>query len=286
MKSPKSASGKELCVILPFHNRRLITERLVRCLASQTFQDFHLVLIDDGSTDHSAQMALSYFPQATLISGKGNWWWAGSLQQGYKWIRKQNIPDQTKILILNDDVEFGPDFLKTGASLLDQNSGTLILAKSFSRFDSTLQDSGVKVDWKTLTFSLANNPEEINVLATRGLFLHKSTFEKIGGFHPILIPHYQSDYEFTHRAYRKGLSLKTFNSLFLFEDPQQTGLRSQSITNIKGFLKKYFSKRSTSHLISWISFILLASPWRWKARNIATILRALVSDFLTAIKSK
>jgi GT2 family glycosyltransferase len=286
MNMPLNGYQKEIIIILPFHNRRAITERLIQCLTLQTLKDFHLLLIDDGSTDRTAAMAKSYFPSATVIYGKGKWWWAGSLQQGYKWIRKQEISDQTKILILNDDVEFGPDFLKTGVSLLDQNSGTLILAKSFSRFDSTLQDSGVKVDWKTLTFTLATNPEEINVLATRGLFLHKSTFRKIGGFHPMLIPHYQSDYEFTHRAYRKGFSLKTFDSLFLFEDPQQTGLRSQSITNIRDFLKMYFSKRSTRYLISWISFILLASPWRWKARNIARILRVLVSDFLTAIKSE
>jgi GT2 family glycosyltransferase len=286
MNMPLNGYQKEIIVILPFHNRRAITERLILCLKRQTLNDFHLLLIDDGSTDRTAAMAKSYFPSATVIYGKGKWWWAGSLQQGYKWIRKQEISDQTKILILNDDVEFGPDFLKTGVSLLDQNSGTLILAKSFSRFDSTLQDSGVKVDWKTLTFTLATNPEEINVLATRGLFLHNSTFRKIGGFHPMLIPHYQSDYEFTHRAYRKGFSLKTFDSLFLFEDPQQTGLRSQSITNIRDFLKMYFSKRSTRYLISWISFILLASPWRWKARNIARILRVLVSDFLTAIKSE
>ncbi|HUK05974.1 MAG TPA: glycosyltransferase, partial [Burkholderiales bacterium] len=50
------ASGL-LYVLAPVHNRRALTERFIGCLKAQTDRDYRLVLIDDGSTDGTAQMA-------------------------------------------------------------------------------------------------------------------------------------------------------------------------------------------------------------------------------------
>ena len=45
-----------LYILLPVHNRCDITREFIDCLKAQTFQDYHLVLIDDGSTDGTEQM--------------------------------------------------------------------------------------------------------------------------------------------------------------------------------------------------------------------------------------
>ncbi|MCK5537931.1 MAG: glycosyltransferase family 2 protein, partial [Bacteroidales bacterium] len=36
-------------IILPVHNRKKITEKFIKCLVKQTYQDFKLILVDDGS---------------------------------------------------------------------------------------------------------------------------------------------------------------------------------------------------------------------------------------------
>ncbi|MCG6167618.1 glycosyltransferase [Leptospira sp. FAT2] len=249
-----------------------MTERLILCLKRQTYKNFKILLIDDGSKDGTSEMATSHFPESAIIKGSGDWWWGGSLQQGYNWLKRHEIETDDDILIVNDDVEFADDFLEIGIELLKKNKDSLFLAKSYSRIDNSLQDSGVRVDWSNLSFKMANSQKEINVLSTRGLFLKVRTFFKIGGFYPRLIPHYQSDYEFTHRAYLKGFTLRTSDSLFLLEDPNETGIRTAEVRDIKDFIKVYFNKKSNYYLLSWVSFVILRCPWRWKVRNVIRIL--------------
>ena len=60
----------------------------------QTIKNYHLVLVDDGSMDETETMVRSYInvSQMTIIKGKGDWWWAGCLQQGIDWLNKKKPP--------------------------------------------------------------------------------------------------------------------------------------------------------------------------------------------------
>ena len=46
----------EICIIVPVYNRAGIMERCVKSIISQTFTDWTLLLVDDGSTDISGQI--------------------------------------------------------------------------------------------------------------------------------------------------------------------------------------------------------------------------------------
>ncbi|WP_306320342.1 MULTISPECIES: bifunctional glycosyltransferase family 2 protein/CDP-glycerol:glycerophosphate glycerophosphotransferase [unclassified Streptomyces] len=52
-----SESAPRLSVVVPFQNVDTYLEECLRSIASQTFQDFEVVLVDDGSTDGSAGLA-------------------------------------------------------------------------------------------------------------------------------------------------------------------------------------------------------------------------------------
>ena len=94
----------KIYILLPVHNRKEITRGFIECLKTQTFQDYHLVLIDDGSNDGTAVMVKEHIPSATVLRGTGDWWWAGSLQQGIEWLRQQKVHDDDAVLMINDDV--------------------------------------------------------------------------------------------------------------------------------------------------------------------------------------
>jgi glycosyltransferase involved in cell wall biosynthesis len=64
----------KIFILLPVYNRKDMTEKFIRCLKAQTYQNYHLVLIDDGSTDGTEEMVCSYIQDPTMIRGKGNWW--------------------------------------------------------------------------------------------------------------------------------------------------------------------------------------------------------------------
>jgi glycosyltransferase involved in cell wall biosynthesis len=76
-------------ILLPVHNRREITKVFIDCLEAQTWQNYHLVLIDDGSTDGTEQVVRERVENLTVIRGNGNWWWAGCLQQGFNFLKKR-----------------------------------------------------------------------------------------------------------------------------------------------------------------------------------------------------
>ena len=93
-------------ILLPVHNRKKITANFIACLKNQSYSNYHLILIDDGSNDGTSEMVRNEIENLTVITGKGNWWWGGALHQGYKWIKK-NVSDKNSfVLIINDDTEF------------------------------------------------------------------------------------------------------------------------------------------------------------------------------------
>src|ERR1039458_2147123 len=104
-------------ILLPVHNRREITRRFVNCLKAQTHRGDHLILIDDGSTDGTTDMVRGEIEPVTVIRGDGDWWWAGSLQQGYEWLKTHEATWRDVALIINDDTEFASDFLEKGLGI-------------------------------------------------------------------------------------------------------------------------------------------------------------------------
>lgn len=275
-------------ILLPVHNRRKVTEKFIRCLLSQNYRNWHLVLIDDGSSDGTGDMARSLTDNLTILRGQGHWWWGGALQQGYKWIgRKNPLPDDV-VLIANDDTAFGADFLANGVSVLKPRS--LLLAQLHD-MNGVFLEVGARWDWGRLTCVAVTDGAEINCFSTRGLFLRARDFLEIGGFHPHILPHYLSDYEFTLRAGRKGFSYQTSPDVFLRYDESLTGIRSVFGQSTFRALLMNLSIRSAGNPIYWTSFLLLACPGRSVAINVVRVwwgfvipLRKKVGAFLGAVR--
>lgn len=251
---------QKIYILLPVHNRRAVTERFIDCLAAQTYTNYHLILIDDGSTDGTAEMVQARIKQVTLIKGRGDWWWAGSLQQGINWLKRHGVGDGDIVAFANDDITFDAEFLQKAADILERQNEALLLPYLRDEKTGLPQESGVEANLQKLTFRPAATPDKINCLPTRGLFMRMSDLRKIGKFHPRLLPHYLSDYEFTIRAHRKGLKLITSADIAIQLDRTQTGYRSLEHFGFIDFIKRFFSKRNVSNPIYWSTFILLTEP--------------------------
>ena len=261
----------KIYILLPTHNRKEITRAFVECLKAQTFVDYHLVLIDDGSTDGTAEMVKVSIPSATVLRGTGDWWWAGSLQQGLSWLKGQRVKDDALVLFINDDVSFEPDYLESAVRVMADKQGVLVLSRYKDPLSGDIHESGVAADLRWLTFKVAASAVQINCLSTRGLFVHWADVKKIGDFHPTLLPHYQSDYEYTIRAHRKGLKCETSADLFIVPNYETTGYHVISEKNFITFLRKKFSKKSNVNPVYWSSFIVLTADSIWAIINLARI---------------
>lgn len=259
-------------ILLPVHNRREITLKFVGCLKKQTYTNYRLLLIDDGSRDGTSDAVRQILDNVEVIRGDGDWWWAGSLQQGYDWLKQRAVSQNDVVLIMNDDTAFDPDFIKIGLRELAKHPKTLLTATGFNLKTGQTQDSGgYTLDWKCLRFSETYENNKINCASTRGLITRVSDFLDVGGFHPTLIPHYLSDLEFTMRAQKKGKRLMINPNFRIGIDFDTTGHRELGQESFLRYLRKVFSKRAAMNPVHWSNFILLHSPWKYKLSNLKRI---------------
>jgi len=259
---------EKIYILLPVHNRREITRKFIESLKAQTSSTYNLVLVDDGSSDGTADMVREYIPDATVLHGIGNWWWAGSLQQGMDWLRTQSLAPDDIVLFINDDSVIPADFLAKGSALLRGLPRTMLQACVHDINTGEVLDVGMVYDPKRLQFRTPEPGEQVNCLTTNGLFVRWSDLARVGGFHPRALPHYLSDYEFTIRAGRKGLALVVSRELNLLWNRQTTGSRTFNQETLPAFLRAYFSRRSAVNPFYWTSFVLLACPWRYLLRHV------------------
>jgi GT2 family glycosyltransferase len=251
---------KKIYIILPVHNRMDITQKFINYLNLQSYKKFHLILIDDGSADGTSEAVRNTISELTIIRGNGNLWWAGGLQEGFNWIKNHVKNPQDLILIINDDTFFKEDFLKNGVKLISKNPSSIICAERYSLETKNILDKGVKVNWWNFSFNPMPNPEEINCLSTNGIILTVGDFLKTGGFIPEKLPHYASDYEFTIRANRLGLKLKTFPEFKLWSNEKTTGLQNIESKNVLKYLRDLFSIKSAKNPVTLSKFVFLSAP--------------------------
>jgi GT2 family glycosyltransferase len=275
------AIGK-IYVLAPVHDRRSLTEQFVRCLGEQTDQGFHLVLVDDGSSDGTADMVQASIPSATIIRGNGDWWWAGSLQQARRWLLRQAVGAQDLVLIANDDTTFDPTFLANARAVLASSPRTLLLALPEVDGAAEVRGAGIQVDWARLRLLPADDPSHADCFPTRGLFLHAVDFLALGPFHTVLLPHYLSDYEFTLRASRRGYRLMTDDAVRLSKDELATGIRARDISSARAYLRSVLTIKATKNPIYWTSFVLLASPRRYLITNVLRVWRRFIGGLVQA----
>jgi GT2 family glycosyltransferase len=262
-------SRPRVLIVLPVHNRRGTTALFIDCLLAQTYADWHLLLIDDGSTDGTADMVRAKVPRLTVLRGTGHWWWGGALHQGYLWLKRHPEHSDDLILIINDDTEFAPDFLELAVRAT--RPGSLLLAQLYDQHGRLLE-AGVRWNWADCSWVVAQQSEGgPNCFSTRGLFLRMRDFLRVGGFHPVLLPHYLSDYEFTMRAHRKGLALISSPEVRLCHYELSTEVRSQEALPVVQYIRANLSTKSTSNPIYWTTFVLLACPWRYVPTNLRIV---------------
>jgi len=276
--------NEKIYILLPVHNRKEITRRFVTCLKQQTNQDFHLVLIDDGSTDGTSDMVRSEISNLTVLTGDGNLWWAGGLQLGVEWLRQQKIGGRNIVFISNDDIIFDADFLENSKRILEQCGETLLLPKYIHEATGRVMETGIEANLKKMTFKPADSAEKINCLPTRGLFMRMSDLLLIGNFHPRLLPHYLSDYEFTIRAKKKGLRLLTSADILIRRNDAASGYRAVEDMAVMKFLRQYFSKKYVQNPVYISSFILLTNPFPYSLFNLIKVWGRAVIVFLQIMK--
>ena len=99
-------------VIIPVHNRLGFTRACLASLREQSWRDFSVTVVDDGSTDGTHVALAEEFPEVSLLWGDGDLWWTGAMNRALERVLLR-AGRSDHILVLNNDTALPPDHLDT-----------------------------------------------------------------------------------------------------------------------------------------------------------------------------
>jgi GT2 family glycosyltransferase len=95
----------EISVIVLNWNGKHFLEICLGSLRKQTFRDFEVILVDNGSEDGSAEYVRTHFPEVHLVALSQNLGFCGGNNAGYEHTKGDIV------VLLNNDTEVHPDWL-------------------------------------------------------------------------------------------------------------------------------------------------------------------------------
>ena len=104
--SAHSSAPPAVSIVIVNWNAKELTARCLASLRAQTFRDFEVVVVDNGSSDGSAEALRQEFPEVELIALRENRGFAGGSNAG---IRRAH---GRYIALLNNDAEADPRWLE------------------------------------------------------------------------------------------------------------------------------------------------------------------------------
>jgi len=120
------------------------------CLASLARLDYpahEVVVVDNGSTDDSVAAVRATYPRVTLIETGENLGYVGGNNVGLEYARAMGAD---YALLLNNDTEVAPDFLRLLVEAAEANPATGIVGPTIYYFDrpNVVWSAGGDIDWR------------------------------------------------------------------------------------------------------------------------------------------
>ena len=203
---------KKLAVLLTCHNRRDTT---LSCLKALYKQDalFDVFLVDDGSSDGTADAVKSYYPDVNITKGNGNLFWVGGMRLAFAEALKYNYD---YYLWLNDDTllksDALPRLLDTHKLLIQRGRPNSIVVGSVEDPVTGAHTYGGRVrtnSWFSNTFKPLIpdcEPRECDTMQGNAVLIPSIVADKVGNLDSAFI-HTMGDLDYGLRARKLGCSV-------------------------------------------------------------------------------
>lgn len=221
-------------IIIPVHNRKQITLNCLKNLEDcGVLQKYHIVVVDDGSTDGTSEAIRNDYPSTEILQGDGNLWWTGAIVLGMKYAYKQGAK---YCIWLNDDLQLSKGTIENLLNYINTNNNTIIGCQGVELEDMTsIVFGGKRKTWKGYQLIQApiNDVISCDLLSGNVVCLPLSVIDKIGYPDIKNTPHYGGDSLYLIRAKKAGFSIYVDGRSLVYSVPSESPLYPQ-----KWLLKK------------------------------------------------
>ena len=228
-----------------------ILERLNR----QTYKNCQIVIVNDGSTDGTAEY-LQQLQQnnLTVLNGDGNLWWGGAVAKGIEYVL--GIAKETQyLLLLNDDSIIRDDYIEKMVHDSIHHQGATVVSPQYQVGGEEIVMTGFNISFKNKKM-YPTNTSDVDATFGRGLLVPLSTVRRVGNLKYRLFPHYMGDLEFTARIKEKGFPLVVSEEGKMYTDLTESDLHIRKL----GKLATWFHPRSKANIQDRILFFMVRGP--------------------------
>ena len=157
-----------ISVIIPLYNKEHFVAKTIEYVLDQTHQDFELIIVNDGSTDHSADVVATFSDKRIIYVEQANGGVSSARNHGLR-LAKGDF-----IAFLDADDTWYSDFLEQMLKLYtDYPNYAFFCCAQKDRLIPTLP-SGISI--------VEDHCKYFYIYCTGSILLKKEVFEKVGGF--------------------------------------------------------------------------------------------------------
>ena len=238
-------------------NRIQYTRRCLELLLAQTYPKLKTIVVDDGSSDGTYDMARVEHPEVVLLRGDGSLYWTGAMRLGIQYILDHCAADDY-VLLLNDDLVFAPNLVENLLETVRRHPQSLVQAVESCLDDPDLiWQGGTEIKWWTAKHRLLNYHRRISefppgycqrsaYLTGRAVLVAVEVFRSVGNFDP----RYQQngDPEFTRRAAKAGYELLVAYDVPVLSYKKGDNLNEAESYSLSDLKQYYFGVLSATRL--------------------------------------
>jgi GT2 family glycosyltransferase len=239
-----------VAVVVPVHNNLPLTLRFLQSFGAVTYPNYEIVIVDDGSSDGTSEHLTEHHPEAVVLRGNGDLWWAGGTNRGVRYALERRFD---YVLTINNDACVRPDFLSYLVETAEAHPGSLVGSRiQFMDEPHKVWSAGGWTNWgpgffvnlfehsatEDALLARRPNPMPVELLTGCGALVPAACYRRIGTYDERMCPQYHADAELTLRAARRGWRIFVDLRAVVYNDVPNTCM-----------LKSLVQKRS---------------PWYWR----------------------
>jgi GT2 family glycosyltransferase len=201
-----------IATLITCYNRKQKTLDSLKSLFSQSGcleVSLSVYLVDDGSTDGTAEAVKEIYPLVTTIEGDGNLFWNGGMRMAFAAALDR---DYDYYLWLNDDTLLYPEALKvllhTADTIAHHNSQATIVGSTRDPETGIFTYGGMVREswWRPLQFPLVepgDDPKPCDTASGNCVLIPRSVAKVVGNLDPAFT-HYMGDIDYGLRTQKQG----------------------------------------------------------------------------------
>lgn len=163
-------------VVIPYYKKRQYIERCLDSVISQTYQDFEIILVDDGSSDDLNQLVEhKYKDKLTLITQSN---------QGVSSARNTGIENvsQDYIAFLDADDCWSPNYLELAVKLILRDKKLKILGSKYTRSINNLEVNITSLSYRKIENYFQRQAIKNPLFTSSSTIIKGSFFRENAGF--------------------------------------------------------------------------------------------------------